>query len=63
MAFRLRYLCYICDLEGIPRQMRILAGNEQCVNIANRRRQELGLNELNIDQNTRICFNCSNSVY
>ncbi|CAH1183774.1 unnamed protein product [Ceutorhynchus assimilis] len=65
MAFRLQIQCFICEVEGNPRQMAILRQNDnQKVNIAKRRREELSLPaamEVN-GNNSRLCLNCNRSI-
>ena len=63
MAFRLQFQCFICEMVGNPRQMPILRENDiQKVNIAQRRREELLLPQIDVNINSRLCVNCNLSI-
>lgn len=59
-----RINCYVCNIALIPRAMVRIAGdiNEQKQQIAIHRRDNLNLPALEIQENTRLCFNCNRLI-
>lgn len=64
MAFANRVSCYVCDRNVIPRlSMRLNRGdNIDVLQIATYRRQTAGNPPIDIQDDTKICFNCNNTV-
>lgn len=64
MAARNRLNCYVCNARFQPRVMVLIYGeaHAQKREIAVTRRNDLNHPGLEIDANTRICFNCNQSI-
>lgn len=64
MAFRIRWLCFICNQPFRPALLVRIDGDENIAKseIAIRRREEFELPPLHIDDSTRLCINCNRSV-
>lgn len=64
MAFANRLQCYVCDNRFPPRNTNRIYGEElqEICEIAIARRDALERAPLEVDNNTRVCFNCYNSI-
>lgn len=63
MSFRLRVRCYVCNKQCPPNQtVRITGLGEENQQIMATRRETNNLPPAIVDGETRVCFNCNNSV-
>lgn len=64
MAFANRLTCFICDNRGAPRNMFRIYGEERAhiCEIAVARRDGFNRAPMIVEANTRICFNCYQSI-
>lgn len=62
MAFRGHFRCYVYNVEGRPRQMPRIGEDENKQQIAINRHNAQDLPNMNVVNNTRICFNCNQSI-
>lgn len=62
MNNRRRLRCYVCDRLSAPRQLPHIGPDENHQQVAVYRRNNNELPDLGIDQNTRVCTNCHQSI-